>query len=136
MRASSRRVLCLEILDGPQFFFSLAKLAEQDGNSVAVEIDGENLGQARLDKPLPPDRIQGAINLKVLFDGFVVVSFHDSMDNAFAEMAIAKYIQVLSKRSLVRYKECSLELGLTERIFAAMKPFFGGLRRKKELGKG
>lgn len=116
MLGRKRAVLYLNVIDPPVFFTEFTKLLSSDVD-VWIEVNGTKIGKSDLSRILDDMSMTEVYDLKIYRDGQVVVSFHDSIENCFAELSVLGAVEQLAKRSLVSYHEGILKESLLARLF-------------------
>jgi len=96
-------VLSLHIRDPARFFSEFVCLAEKKG-VLKVQVDGSVISGSDFCQELRNDFFDDVINLKILSNCEVVLSYHDSLEDCFAEESVHDIIDQLARRSLVSYK--------------------------------
>lgn len=103
MTCRTRVVLGLSISDPAKFFSEFVRLAEKE-SSLQLQVDRRVVPVSRFCQELTNDYFRDVIDLKILMNGNVVLAYHDSLDECFAEESVRDILDQLALHSLVSYK--------------------------------
>lgn len=102
MTGQNRSVLSLRISDPARFFSEFVRLAERESR-VEIRVNRDVVPVSQFCNDLPIDFFRDVIDLKIYMDGDIVVSYHDSLEDCFAEESVRGMLDQLAALSLVSY---------------------------------
>jgi hypothetical protein len=97
-----RKVIGLVITDPAKFFNGFLNLASKKG-VVSISIDREEYSPCGLMELISAGKLEDVIDMKISLDGNVILNFHDSVEDCFAETSTREIVDTLANSKYCRY---------------------------------